>query len=174
MNSEKIYLGAGCFWCAEAVFQRVEGVVSVRSGYSGGTKANPTYEEVSTGMSGYVEVVEVEFIPEILSVQKLLDVFFEMHDPTSKDKQGNDEGSQYRSIIFVTSKEQFGDAFSKIQELNRNKYQGKIVTELKKFETFYIAEDYHQNFYNNNQNYPYCKVVIDPKIKKLLSEKMIK
>lgn len=168
MNTEKIYFGAGCFWCTEAIFQRIEGVVSVKSGYSGGTKANPTYEEVSTGLTGYTEVAEVTYNPEVVSLDKLLDVFFEMHDPTSKDKQGNDEGSQYRSLIFASTREQFQSSFLKIQNLNISKYDGRIVTEVRKFDKFYPAEDYHQNFYNNNPNYPYCKIVIDPKIKKVI------
>jgi len=166
---EKIYLGGGCFWCLEAVFQRVRGVKKVTSGYSGGNLENPTYEEVSSGMSGHVEVVEIEYDQNEISFETLLDIFFDIHDPTSLNKQGNDIGTQYKSIILVTSPNQLAMTMKKIGELNNSgKYNSPLVTEIKKFEKFYPAEDYHQNFYLNNQSYPYCTVVIDPKLKKFM------
>ena len=170
MNSEeKIYLGGGCFWCLEAIFQRILGVLSVKSGYSGGTLLNPTYEEVCSGETGHAEVVEIVFNPSQISFNQILDFFFELHDPTTLDRQGSDVGTQYRSIILVTNPDQFKVSLQKIAQLNSSgKYQSPLVTQVVKFEKFYLAEDYHQNFYNNNQNYPYCKIVIDPKLKKLI------
>lgn len=168
-NLETIYLGGGCFWCLEAVFQRVRGVEKVVSGYSGGNKENPSYEEVSSGETGHAEVVEISFDRSVVSLEIVLDIFFDIHDPTSLNKQGNDVGTQYRSIILVTSPEQLSVCFQKISELNNSgKYNLPIVTELKKYDKFYPAENYHQNFYINNQNYPYCSVVIDPKLKKFM------
>lgn len=168
-NLETIYLGGGCFWCLEAVFQKVKGVEKVISGYSGGNKENPTYEEVSSGETGHAEVVEISFDKNVISLESILDIFFEIHDPTSLNRQGNDVGTQYRSIILVTSREQLAFCLKKISDLNiSGKYSLPLVTELKKFEKFYPAENYHQNFYMNNQNYPYCTVVIDPKIKKFM------
>jgi len=168
-NLETIYLGGGCFWCLEAIFQRVRGVEKVVSGYSGGMKENPSYEEVSSGETGHAEVVEISFDRSVVSLETLLDIFFDIHDPTSLNKQGNDVGTQYRSIILVTSPEQLSVCFKKISELNNSgKYNLPLVTELKKFDKFYPAENYHQNFYMDNQNYPYCTVVIDPKLKKFM------
>ncbi len=168
-NFEKIYLGGGCFWCLEAVFQRVRGIEKVVSGYSGGKTDNPTYDEVSSGVTGHAEVVEVTFNKNQISLDSILDIFFEIHDPTSLNRQGNDVGTQYRSIVLVNSPEQLALTMKKIAELNESgKYNSPLVTELKKFEKFYSAEDYHQNFYINNQNYPYCTVVIDPKLKKFM------
>jgi len=170
MNSEeKIYLGGGCFWCLEAIFQRIPGVLSVKSGYSGGTLLNPTYEEVCSGETGHAEVVEIVFNPSQISFNQILDFFFELHDPTTLNRQGSDVGTQYRSIILATNPDQFKVSLQKISQLNSSgKYQSPLVTQVVKFEKFYLAEDYHQNFYNNNQNYPYCKIVIDPKLKKLI------
>jgi peptide-methionine (S)-S-oxide reductase len=168
-NFEKIYLGGGCFWCLEAVFQRVRGVEKVVSGYSGGNTDIPTYEQVSSGETGHAEVVEITFDKNIVSFESILDIFFDIHDPTSLNKQGNDIGTQYRSIILVTSPDQLALCLKKIAELNSSgKYNTQLVTEIKKFDKFYSAEDYHQNFYINNQNYPYCTVVIDPKLKKFM------
>lgn len=168
---EKIYLGGGCFWCLEALFQRVKGVNKVTSGYSGGSSENPTYEEVSSGETGHAEVVEIEFDPGEISLDSILDIFFDIHDPTTLNRQGNDVGTQYRSIILLTTPNQLAIAMKKIAELNESgKYNSPLVTEIKKFEKFYVAEDYHQNFYLNNQNYPYCTVVIDPKLKKLMED----
>lgn len=166
---EKIYLGGGCFWCLEAVYQRVKGVKSVRSGYSGGNTQNPTYEEVSSGSTNHAEVVEVIFDKELISFEEILEIFFEIHNPTTLNQQGADIGTQYRSIILVNSPDQLMVSLKKIAELNQSgKYESPIVTQVTKFEKFYEAEDYHQNFYNNNPNYPYCRIVIDPKLKKLI------
>jgi len=168
-NSEKIYLGGGCFWCLEAVFQRVVGVLSVRSGYSGGNLENPTYEEVSSGNTNHAEVVEISFDSQIIPLEQILDIFFEIHDPTTLNRQGADIGAQYRSIILATTPEQFAKSLKKVSELNSlGKFLSPITTQVLKFEKFYLAEDYHQNFYNNNPNYPYCRIVIDPKLKKLI------
>ncbi len=168
-NWQTIYLGGGCFWCLEAVFQRVNGVKSVVSGYSGGTVKNPTYEEVSSGTTNHAEVVKIDFDSALVSLEKILDIFFEIHDPTTLNQQGADIGTQYRSIILVTSPYQLEQCLKKISELSQaKKFSSQILTELVKFQMFYPAEKYHQNFYNNNLDYPYCRVVIDPKLKKLI------
>lgn len=167
--NEKIYLGGGCFWCLEAVYQRVNGVLNVKSGYSGGITENPTYEEVSSGSTNHAEVVEVSFDSNLISLDTILDIFFEIHDPTSLNRQGADIGTQYRSVIFVTNPDQLMACIKKISELNTSgKFDNPLVTKVSKLEKFYEAEEYHQNFYNNNPEYPYCKIVIDPKLKKLI------
>jgi methionine-S-sulfoxide reductase len=170
MNQNEIaYLAGGCFWCLEAVFQRVSGVKNVRSGYSGGTFPSPTYEQVSSGETGHAEVVEISFDPGEISFENILNIFFEIHDPTTLNQQGADIGTQYRSMILVTSPEQFASSLKKIAEINSShKYQSPVVTEVIKFREFFEAEDFHQNFYNNNPEYSYCRVVIDPKLKKLI------
>lgn len=169
MNEEIAYLGGGCFWCTEAIFQRVIGVTKVRSGYSGGHTPNPSYYQVTTGNTGHAEVIEITFDPQKISYEKILDIFFELHDPTTLNQQGHDLGTQYRSIILVSTPNQFATATQKIAELtSKHKFSNPIVTEIVKFENFYPAEEDHQNFYNNNRDYPYCKVVIDPKVKKLI------
>lgn len=167
---EKIYLGGGCFWCLEAVFQKVKGVEKITSGYSGGSVQNPTYEDVSSGSTGHAEVVEIIFDKNTINFETILDIFFDIHNPTTLNRQGNDIGTQYRSIILVTSPEQLSVSMKKIGELNSSgKFSSPLVTEIKKFENFYIAENYHQNFYVNNETYPYCTVIIDPKLKKFLN-----
>lgn len=166
-----IYLGGGCFWCTEAVFQRIRGIIKVTSGYSGGNKLNPTYEEVSSGSTGHAEVIEVIYDESIVSLQTILDIFFEIHDPTSLNRQGNDIGSQYRSIILVTNPDQLALVFKNIQNINDSgRYNSPVVTEVKKFESFYPAEGYHQNYYNENKNYPYCQIIISPKLDKIYEE----
>jgi len=160
-------LGAGCFWCVEAVFQDLKGVYKVESGYSGGTVKNPTYEEVCTGTTGHAEVTRIEYNPEELSFEFLLSVFFKVHDPTTLNRQGADKGTQYRSVIFYTTDEQKEIAERIIKQLNEEKaYPNPIVTEVTKFEKFYKAEDYHQNYYKNNPSQGYCQYVIQPKIEK--------
>ena len=167
----KATLAGGCFWCTEAIFKRLRGVVSVKSGYTGGRRENPSYDQVSTGVTGHVEAVQVSFDSSIISYDKLLDVFFATHDPTTLNRQGADVGSQYRSAIFYWDEKQKEAALSKIDELNKSgKYKAKIVTEVVPFSEFYKAEATHQNFYENNQYYPYCQIIIDPKIKKLYRE----
>lgn len=167
-KSEIIFFGGGCFWCVEAVVQRLKGIVSVKSGYAGGHVANPTYEQVSTGATGHIEVVQVEFDPSIITLDDLLSVFFSSHDPISIDRQGSDVGEQYRSVIFFEADEQKETIQKFIKTLEADKvYGGPIVTEVKPISQFYEAEKYHQNYYNNNPNKPYCQLVIDPKVKKL-------
>ncbi|AHC51469.1 methionine sulfoxide reductase A [Sulfolobus acidocaldarius SUSAZ] len=160
-------LGGGCFWCTEAVFKRVKGVISVKPGYSGGKVPNPTYEEVCTDETGHAEVIQITFDPSIITYRELLEIFFEIHDPTTPNRQGNDVGSQYRSIILYHSEEQKKTAEEMIR-IYEKKLGKKIVTELVPFEAFYEAEDYHHDFYDKHRNYPYCKLVIDPKVKKFM------
>lgn len=162
---ETAIFAGGCFWCLEALFQKLKGVESVESGYSGGDIKNPTYEEVCTGKTGHAEVIKIEFDPSILPYDKLLEIFFEMHDPTTLNRQGNDVGTQYRSAIFYTNEKQ-KELAEKMMESLAPKYSSKIVTQVKPFTAFYKAESYHQNYYNENQNQPYCSLVISPKIHK--------
>lgn len=160
-------LGSGCFWCTEAVFQQLKGVKSVKSGYAGGTTENPTYEQVCTGRTGHAEVIQVEFDPSVISYEELLEVFFETHDPTTMNRQGNDVGTQYRSIILYHSDEQKEIAERVKKRLDESgKWKNPIVTEIKPFTEFYIAENYHQDYYNQNKNQPYCRIVISPKLQK--------
>ena len=165
---ETATLGAGCFWCVEAVFQRLEGVEKVVSGYSGGFVENPTYRAVCDGTTGHAEVCQVTFDPKKLSFQDLLEVFFATHDPTTPNQQGNDKGTQYRSSIFYRSPEQKATAEKVIKVLNEQKaFPNPIVTEVTDFNNFYGAEDYHQNYYNQNSSEGYCRVIIAPKVEKL-------
>jgi peptide-methionine (S)-S-oxide reductase len=160
-------LGGGCFWCLEAVLDRVTGVQSVESGYMGGRRANPTYQQVCSGATGHAEVVRVSFDPEQVSFRELLDIFFTIHDPTTLNRQGNDVGSQYRSVIFYTSDEQRSEAEQTIAELNASKaFPGPIVTAVEPAKEFYEAEDYHQEYYASNSSAPYCQYIIAPKLKK--------
>jgi peptide-methionine (S)-S-oxide reductase len=160
-------LGGGCFWCLEAVYDEMAGVISVESGYMGGHVPNPDYRTVCTGQSGHVEVVQVTFDPAVASFRDILEVFFAMHDPTSMDRQGNDSGPQYRSVIFFHDDAQRATAEQFIAELDREGDFGRpIVTELRPATTFYIAEDYHQEYFANNPQQPYCAFVVSPKVKK--------
>lgn len=160
--------GAGCFWCVEAVFQRTPGVLNVASGYAGGSTKNPTYKEVCTGNTGHAEVVRVEFDPKRLTYGRLLDLFWEMHDPTTLNRQGADEGTQYRSEIFYFSPEQKAQAEASRQALAASgKYSSPIVTAISPAPEFYPAEDYHKDYFNQNRSAPYCRFVIEPKLKKL-------
>ncbi|MBI4991684.1 MAG: peptide-methionine (S)-S-oxide reductase MsrA [Candidatus Harrisonbacteria bacterium] len=169
MNKKEIIVfGGGCFWCTEAIFLELKGVTSVIPGYTGGTTANPTYDEVSTGKTGHVEVIRIEYDPKIISAEKLLEVFFMSHDPTTLNKQGADIGSQYRSIILYTNETQLQTAKSYIKNLDESKkYPKPIVTELKQLENFYPAEEYHQKFYEKNPEMPYSQAIIAPKVEKL-------
>jgi len=167
-NLEITTLGGGCFWCTEAVFNEVKGIVNVEPGYSGGKLANPAYEIVSTGTTGHAEVVQVTFNPGLITFKEILDVFFAMHDPTTLNRQGADYGTQYRSVIFYHNDEQKKVANLLIEELNNTKvFDAPIVTQVIPFETFYKAEDYHKEFYKRNPRDTYCKLVITPKINKL-------
>jgi peptide-methionine (S)-S-oxide reductase len=160
-------LGGGCFWCLEAVFDEMEGVTSVESGYMGGHVANPTYQDVCGGKTGHIEVVQVRFDPTITLYREILEVFFAIHDPTSLDCQGNDVGTQYRSVIFYHDDEQKAIAEKMIQELDEEHVWSKpIVTEVRPAQTFYVAEDYHQEYFRNNPAQPYCSFVVAPKVAK--------
>ncbi|HZJ10802.1 MAG TPA: peptide-methionine (S)-S-oxide reductase MsrA [Trueperaceae bacterium] len=160
-------LAGGCFWCLEAVYPELAGVHSVKSGYAGGHKANPTYQEVCSGSTGHTEVVQVEFDPAVITYRDLLDVFFSVHDPTTKDRQGNDVGTQYRSAIFAHDDEQMRTAREAIADLEAaDVYSGKVVTEVTKAATFYPAEAYHDNYYARNPEQGYCQVIIAPKVAK--------
>ncbi|HEY6251055.1 MAG TPA: peptide-methionine (S)-S-oxide reductase MsrA [Candidatus Angelobacter sp.] len=169
-------LGGGCFWCLEAVFDRLDGVKSVESGYMGGRIDNPTYQQVCSGNTGHVEVVRVTFDPQELSYRDLLEVFFTIHDPTTVDRQGNDVGTQYRSVVFYTSEQQRQTAEQVIVEMNAaRQWPNPIVTRVEPAKKFFEAEDYHQEYYANNPTQPYCQFVVAPKVKKFqqkFAEKM--
>lgn len=162
---ETATLGAGCFWCVEAIFQDLRGVESVASGYSGGAISNPDYREISSGLTGHVEVCQIKFDPGVISFDHLLEVFWEVHDPTTLNRQGADIGSQYRSAIFYHNKEQKNLAESSKKKMI-SAFKDPIVTEITAYKNFFIAEDYHQDYFSNNPNQPYCSVVISPKVKK--------
>ena len=165
---ESIVFAGGCFWCMEAVFQMLKGVISVTSGYAGGKRPNPTYEEVSAELTGHAEVVEVVFEPAIIQLEDLLAVFFTTHDPTTLNRQGNDVGTQYRSAVYYTTSDQRNATEHFIATLVKEAvFSHPIVTEIQPLEAFYPAEQYHQNYYRNNLDKPYCQAVISPKITKL-------
>lgn len=165
---ESITLGAGCFWCVEAVYQELQGVVQVESGYMGGSTKNPTYKEVCTGNTGHAEVVRVTYNPAIISLKQILEVFFQVHDPTTLNRQGNDVGTQYRSVIFYDSNEQKELALEVKRALSIAKiWTDPIVTEISPLSEFYLAENYHQDYYSlNSDKNPYCSFVITPKMEK--------
>jgi methionine-S-sulfoxide reductase len=172
-NYDTITLGGGCYWCVEAVYENLNGVKSVVSGFSGGKTANPSYEEVSTGKTGFAEVVQITYDKNITNLDEIFKVFFTVHDPTTLNRQGADVGSQYRSVIFYKNEEQKNVAKNIINALKKAKvYNDPIVTTVEPLTKFYKAEDYHQNYYDNNKNQPYCKMVIQPKIEKF--EKVFK
>ena len=167
-KSEKIILGGGCFWCIEAAFLELKGVQKVVSGYAGGTIKNPAYREVTTGRTGHAEVVEVTYNPSEISLQEILEVFFTVHDPTTLNRQGADVGTQYRSAIYYTNEAQKNIVDKTIKALiDADAFEGKITTEIAPLQAFYSAEDYHQNYYNQNKSQPYCQLVIEPKIEKV-------
>jgi peptide-methionine (S)-S-oxide reductase len=171
MSYEIATLAGGCFWCTEAIFQKLRGVKMVQSGYAGEGDLAPSYEEVSSGESGFVEAVRVEFDPQIIQYKTILEVFFATHDPTSYDRQGADAGSQYRSVIFYQDEEQKKIAMEYVDYLEaEHKFADKIVTEIKSVSNFYPADAYHKNYYLRNSDAAYCRVVIDPKIRKLYKE----
>jgi peptide-methionine (S)-S-oxide reductase len=166
-GKEMITVGGGCFWCTEAVFEELKGVENVESGYSGGTVPNPTYQEVCTGRTGHAEVSQITFDPKVISLKDILEVFFTVHDPTTLNRQGNDEGTQYRSVIFYRNAGQQAVARQVIKEIQDAKiWNGRIVTELAPFTAFYKAEDYHQEYFKLHGEQPYCQVVIAPKVAK--------
>lgn len=178
-NSHKFYIkkkfelatfAGGCFWCTEAIFQRLKGVVSAMPGYSGGKIENPSYEQVSSGMSGHAEAIQIEFDPKQISYEKLLDIFWHTHNPTTLNRQGNDVGPQYRSVIFYHNKNQKEAAEKSKKMLEKEKvFPEPIVTKIVPYTNFYIAEDYHKNYYEKNKNAPYCTFIINPKITKLMN-----
>ena len=166
-TKETITLGGGCFWCTEAVFEELKGVTKVESGYSGGTVPNPSYEQVCSGNTGHAEVSQITFDPKVIALKDILDVFFTVHDPTTLNRQGNDVGTQYRSVIFYRNDQQKAVAQQVIKEIEAAKlWDGKIVTELAPFKAFYKAEDYHQEYFRLHGGQPYCQAVIAPKVAK--------
>lgn len=168
IKRETAVFGGGCFWCTEAIFERLRGVLNVTSGYAGGDIPNPDYGKVSSGSTGHAEVIKIEFDPEKISYGDLLTVFFFTHDPTTLNRQGADVGTQYRSVIFYADETQKSEAEKFIKNLeDKHAYDKKIMTELKPLANFYSAEDYHQKYYDNNKNAPYCQIVIAPKLAKL-------
>ena len=168
MATEKAVLGGGCFWCVEAAIGQLEGVESVRSGYMGGRRPNPTYEQVCSGTTGHVEVAEITYDPAKISYRNLLEVFFTVHDPTTLHRQGNDVGEQYRSVIFYLNEEQRQTAQEVIAEWTKDKvFADPIVTAVEPAQTFYVAENYHQDYFKNHPFQPYCMFTVAPKVKKV-------
>lgn len=171
INLETATLAGGCFWCIETIFNDLKGVEKVVSGYSGGTTKNPTYEQVCSGNTGHAEVVQITFDPSVISYEQLLEIFFHIHDPTTLNKQGADVGTQYRSAIFYNNDEQKKTAESVKEKIEKSGlWNDPIVTEITKFDKFYSAEDYHQDYYNNNKEKSYCSFVIAPKVRKFYKE----
>ena len=168
MNSDTTVFGGGCFWCTEAVFKILRGVLSVTPGYAGGATEHPTYSEISSGETGHAEVIKIEYDPSQITFNDLLTVFFASHNPTTPNRQGADIGTQYRSIILFTDEEQKREAEEFIKELNASSKEGaEITTEIKPLEKFYEAEDYHKDYYVKNKTAPYCEIVINPKLEKV-------
>ena len=174
-NTEIATVGGGCFWCIEAVYQRIEGVISVVPGYAGGKSKTTTYKEVCTGKTGHAEVAKIEFNKDIISYKQLLNIFWQAHDPTTLNRQGNDVGTQYRSVIYFHNEEQKMTAIKSKSEADKSGYwDDEIVTEIAEIYNYSDAEDYHDNYYDNNPNQPYCVFVIKPKLDKLVREGIIK
>lgn len=170
MNLQKATFGGGCFWCTEAIFTAVKGVSNVKSGYMGGQNPNPTYEEVCTGTTGHAEVIEIDFDESLVSFNQLLLIFFKTHNPTTLNQQGGDVGTQYRSVVFYHTQQQKLDTQNMIQQLNNEQiFANPIVTQVVLAEVFYAAENYHQNYFVNHRNQPYCMAVIEPKLGKFAS-----
>lgn len=177
-NLQVATLAGGCFWCTEAIFKRLKGIISVKSGYAGGSKKNPNYKEVSEGSTRHAEAIQITFNPNIIPYERLLDIFWATHNPTTLNRQENDIGSQYRSAIFYHNEEQKEIALKSKEKIEKSQPKAdrplgegdKVVTEIVPFTNFYQAEGYHQNYYDRNQEYPYCQFVINPKIQKLLKE----
>ena len=165
-GTEKATLGGGCFWCLEAVYERIDGIIASVSGYAGGNMANPTYNQVSGGRTGHAEVIQIEYDPDVITFSDILNIFWKAHDPTTMNRQGADVGSQYRSIILAHDKEQQRTAEESRRSAQDN-FDSPIVTEIEQISDFYVAEDYHQDYYDNNPSAGYCTVVISPKLKKL-------
>jgi len=170
-NNELATFGGGCFWCTEAIFQELKGVLSVEAGYAGGETKNPTYEAICTGTTGHAEVIQIKFDPSIIKYELLLEIFFKTHNPTTLNQQGADRGTQYRSVIFYHNHSQKEAAQEMIKALETNAiFNAPIVTEITPFDVYYKAENYHQNYYENNPSNGYCNVVINPKLTKFMKE----
>lgn len=165
-NQNEIVLGGGCFWCVEAVFEGVKGVENITSGYSGGKIKNPSYKEVSRSLTNHAEVCKITYNKKAISLENILEIFFLSHDPTTLNRQGNDIGKHYRSIVFHSNQEEEKIILEYIKKINSSIFDNKIVTEVKKFEAFYLAEEYHQDYFKLNEDQPYCKFVISPKVTK--------
>ena len=165
-NQNEIVLGGGCFWCVEAVFEGIKGVENITSGYSGGKIKNPSYNEVSRSLTNHAEVCKITYNKETISLENILEIFFLSHDPTTLNRQGNDIGKHYRSIVFHSNQEEEKIILEYIKKINSSIFDNKIVTEVKKFEAFYLAEEYHQDYFKLNEDQPYCKFVISPKVTK--------
>jgi len=171
MKTEIAIFGGGCFWCTEAIFKRLKGVVSVKPGYAGGHVKNPTYQGVCTGTTGHAEVIRIEFDPQVISFDDLLEVFWQAHDPTTLNRQGNDIGTQYRSIILATSDIQREKALAAIRQINESgQFTRPLVTQVQPLDVFYEAEQYHHDYFTNNQNQPYCRMIISPKVSHFMQE----
>jgi len=168
MNEQRLVLGGGCFWCTEAVYKKIKGVVSVVSGYAGGNRPNPNYQMICTGVSGYAEIIDIRYDSDVISLEELLDIFFVIHDPTTRNQQGADKGTQYRSVVYYANDlehEVINDAIYR----NQKNFEAPIVTEVSPLpEAVYHAEDYHQNYYAQNSLQGYCQVVIAPKLQKFM------
>ncbi len=169
-NFESTTLAGGCFWCTEAIFKRLKGVTSVVSGYAGGTVEYPSYEQVCSGATGHAEAIQITFDPSLISFEKILEVFFATHDPTTRNRQGSDVGTQYRSAIFYHDEKQKEITMMVKDRIESSGKYKDIVTEIVPFTNFYQAEDYHKEYYDKNRSAPYCMAVIDPKIRKLMEE----
>lgn len=168
MKTEEVVFGGGCFWCTEAIFLKLRGVISVTPGYAGGNIDNPNYYEVSEGKTGHAEVVQIIFDPQTISFKSLLSVFFAVHDPTSLNRQGNDLGTQYRSVILYMSEKQKQESMDAIRKINDSKeFDTPVVTEVVKLNKFFTAEEFHQNYFQKNSDQPYCHYIIEPKLEKL-------
>lgn len=165
-NQNEIILGGGCFWCVEAVFDAIKGVENITSGYSGGKIKNPSYKEVSRSLTNHAEVCKITYNKEIISLENILEIFFLSHDPTTLNRQGNDIGKHYRSIVFYSNKEEEKIILEYIKKIDSTLFDNKIVTEVAKFEAFYLAEEYHQDYFKLNEDQPYCQFVISPKVNK--------
>lgn len=170
ISPERAILGGGCFWCLEAVYQRVRGVERVINGYAGGQTANPTYEDVLSHQTGHAEVVHIEFDPKVISYAKLLEIFWHIHDPTTPGRQGNDVGEQYRSIILYDGEVQKAQAEASLKTVGQPLWEDPIVTEIKPLDVFYPAENYHQDYFNQNPEKAYCQAIINPKLQKFQLE----
>lgn len=168
MSMKKLLLGGGCFWCVEAVFSNVKGVSKAISGYAGGKRKNPSYEQVCSGATGHAEVVEIHYDDELITMDELLDIFWEIHDPTTLNRQGADAGTQYRSVVYYSDAQEKEKILNSIKKISE-KFEDEVVTEVSELPEFYPAEDYHQNYFAQNPNQGYCRVVIAPKLQKFMT-----